>query len=78
MRHKTSISGRPRQTVEIAAKCLHLQEFMRQKNTEDYNTTEEFLLEERVRSLSVMLKVIVVLKVIQCGKSRYQSRGWKC
>lgn len=34
------MSGRPRKTVAIAAKCLHLQEFMRQKIKGNYSTGE--------------------------------------
>ena len=71
------MSGRPRQTIVISAKCLHLQEFMRQKIRDNYNTTEEFLLEERGRSLWVVLRVIVVLQVIEGDKRSHQRRAWK-
>jgi hypothetical protein len=71
------MSGRHRQTVEISSKCLHLQEFMRQKIKGNYSIREEFLLEQKVRSLSVMGEVIVVLKVIQRGKRSEHSRGWQ-
>lgn len=67
------MSGRPRKTVAIAAKCLHLQEFMRQKITENYSTGEGFLLDAKPRRLSVVLRVKVVLEVIERRESRKQK-----
>jgi hypothetical protein len=38
--HTASYTGRPLLTAEVSSKCLHLQEFMRQKITENYTIRE--------------------------------------
>src|SRR5260221_8265348 len=40
LRHTASNSSRPRGRAEMFAKCLHLQEVMCQKITENYSTKE--------------------------------------
>ena len=77
-RHNASWAGRARQTAEIASKCLHLQEFMRQKIKENYSTREASLLEWKSRGLAVVLRIKVVLHVVQGSESDNQDGGCKC
>lgn len=52
-RHTASDSGRPRGFAEMSAKCLHLQEVMRQRNTGNYITQSCFSGDSNARTMKI-------------------------